>query len=128
MAFKLKFQSWFITYFVFYLQRVRRVWIQVVARLQCTIYLRSRFFLFCNLREFVLYYKKISLLFNRTICLPQSLNIVGTISSSCEVWQVELNLIPSLVKSHWHSTDERFHTGSTLIVGCSKSSSNVLII
>ena len=44
----------------------------------------------------------------------ESLDVTGTISSSSEIRQVELNLIPSFIESHGHSTDERFHSGGTL--------------
>ena len=37
----------------------------------------------------------------------KGLYVVGTISSSGEIRQVELNLIPSFIESHGHSTDER---------------------
>lgn len=70
--------------------------------------------------------------------LPQSFYVVCTISSSCEIGQVELNLVPALVQPHWHCTYEWFHSCSTLncimlylsylIVGCSEPSSNILII
>ena len=43
--------------------------------------------------------------------LPEGLNIVGTVSSSGEIRQVELNLIPSLVESHWNGADEWLDTG-----------------
>ena len=58
----------------------------------------------------------------------QGLNIVGTISSSCEIRQVELNLIPSFIQSHGHGTDEWLDSGRRLVVGGSESSSDVLVI
>merc|ERR1719498_1881148 len=36
----------------------------------------------------------------------KGLNVVGSVSSSGEIRQVELNLVPSLIKSHRHGTDE----------------------
>lgn len=58
----------------------------------------------------------------------QSLDIVGTVGSSCEIRQVELNLIPALIESHRHGTDERLDSGSGLVVGSSESSSHLLVI
>lgn len=43
-------------------------------------------------------------------------DIVGAVGSASEVRQVELNLIPALVKTHGHSADEGLHSGRTLIV------------
>ena len=43
--------------------------------------------------------------------LPEGLNVVGSVSTSGEIGQVELNLIPALVKSHGHSADEGLYTG-----------------
>lgn len=55
-------------------------------------------------------------------------NIVGTVGSSSEIGQVELNLVPSLIKSHGHCANERLYSGSWLVVGSSESTSNVLVI
>ncbi len=60
--------------------------------------------------------------------LPKGLNVVGTVGTAGEIGQIELNLIPSFIKSHGHSANERLDTGSTLIVGGSESSSHVLVI
>jgi hypothetical protein len=54
----------------------------------------------------------------------KSFNIVGTIGSSSEIGQVELNLIPAFIKSHGHGTDEWLYSSSRLIVGGSESSSH----
>ena len=40
--------------------------------------------------------------------------ITGTVSSSGEIRQVELNLIPTLIQSHWHSANEWFYSGGAL--------------
>ena len=58
----------------------------------------------------------------------KGLYVVSTISSSGEIRQVELNLIPSLIKSHGHCANEWLDSCSRLIVGGSESSSNTLII
>ena len=58
----------------------------------------------------------------------KSFYIVGTISSSGEIRQVELNLIPTFIKSHGHGTDERLNSGCRLVVRCSESTSDTLVI
>jgi hypothetical protein len=58
----------------------------------------------------------------------KGLYVVGTVSSSGEIRQVELNLIPSLIKSHRHCANERLDSGGGLIVGGSESSSHALVI
>lgn len=63
-----------------------------------------------------------------TRSLPQSFNVVSSICSSGEIRQVKLDLIPSFVQSHWHCTNEGFHSSRRLVVRSPKSSSNVLVI
>ena len=58
----------------------------------------------------------------------KSLYVVGTIGPSGEIGQVELNLIPALIKSHWHCANEWLDSGGGLIVGGSESTSNALVI
>ena len=58
----------------------------------------------------------------------EGLNIVGTVGSSCEIGQVELDLIPAFIKSHRHCADEGLDTSSRLIVRGSESSPDVLVI
>lgn len=58
----------------------------------------------------------------------QRLNVVGTVGSSCEIRQVELNLIPTLIQSHGHCAYKGLDTGSRLIIRCSESSADVLVI
>jgi len=60
--------------------------------------------------------------------VPKRFNIVSSISSSSKIRQVELNLVPPLIKPHWHGTDEWLHSCGALIVRSSESSSYVLII
>ena len=60
--------------------------------------------------------------------LPESFNIVGSVGSSGEIRQIELNLIPSLIESHWHRADKRFNSRCALVVRSPESSSNVLVI
>ena len=58
----------------------------------------------------------------------EGFNVVGTVRSPREIGQVELDLIPSVIKTHRHGTNERFYTGCTLVVGSSESSSDVLVV
>jgi len=58
----------------------------------------------------------------------EGLDIVGSIRPSCEITEVELDLVPAFVKSHWHRTDKGLHSSCTLIVGCSEPPSHVLVI
>jgi len=58
----------------------------------------------------------------------EGLYVVGTIGPSGKIGQVELNLIPALIKSHGHCANEWLDSGCRLIVGGSESTSNALII
>ena len=58
----------------------------------------------------------------------QRLNVVRTISSSCEVREVELDLVPSFVESHRHGTNERLYSSSRLIVRSPEASSDVFVV
>ena len=58
----------------------------------------------------------------------QGLNVVGSVSSTGEVGEVELDLVPALVQSHGHSTDERLHAGRALVVRGSESPAHVLVV
>ena len=58
----------------------------------------------------------------------KGLYVVGTIGSSSEIRQVELNLIPTLIKSHGHRADEWLDSSGRLVVGSSESSSDTLVI
>jgi hypothetical protein len=58
----------------------------------------------------------------------QGLDVVGTVGSAGEVTQVELNLVPSLVESHRHGTDEGLHSGRALVVRRAETTSNVLVV
>jgi hypothetical protein len=58
----------------------------------------------------------------------KGLYVVGSVSSSCEIGQVELDLIPTLIKSHGHGANERLDSGGGLVVGGSESTSDTLVI
>ena len=59
---------------------------------------------------------------------PQGLNVIAAIGPASEIRQVELNLVPSLIKPHGHSTDEGLDSGSGLVVGCPEPPANVLVV
>jgi hypothetical protein len=58
----------------------------------------------------------------------QRFDVVGAICSTRKVGQVELDLIPSTVEAHWKHTDERMDSGRALVVTCSESTSDVLVV
>jgi hypothetical protein len=58
----------------------------------------------------------------------EGFDIVGTVSTSGEIGQIELNLVPAFIKSHGHGANERLDTGGTLVVRGSESSADVLVI
>ena len=58
----------------------------------------------------------------------ERLYVVGTVGPSCEIGQVELDLIPSLIQSHWHGANEWLDSGCALVVTGSESTSDGLII
>jgi len=58
----------------------------------------------------------------------EGLDVVCAVGPAGEVRQVELNLIPSLIESHWHRADEWLHSRGTLVVRRAESTSNVLVI
>ena len=58
----------------------------------------------------------------------EGLDVVGTVSTSGEVRQVELNLVPALVKSHGHGANEGLDTGGALVVGGTETSADILVV
>jgi len=65
---------------------------------------------------------------SKIINLPQCLNIICSVSTSGEIRQVELNLVPTLIKSHGHGANEWFDTGGALIVGGAETSADILVV
>ena len=59
---------------------------------------------------------------------PQGFHIVRTIGSPCEIREVELDLIPTLVQTHGHGAYEGLHSSLTLVCGSTKTSSNILVV
>ena len=60
--------------------------------------------------------------------LPESLDVVSTVGSSGEIRQVELDLVPALIKSHGHGADEGLDSRGRLVVRRSESTAHVLVI
>ena len=58
----------------------------------------------------------------------EGLDVVGSVSSASEVTQVELDLVPALVQSHWHRADEGLHSGGALVVGGPEATTDVLVV
>ena len=58
----------------------------------------------------------------------EGFNVIGTVRTSSEITQIELDLIPTFVKSHWHCTNERFDSSGRLVITGSESSADVLVI
>ena len=61
-------------------------------------------------------------------CHSQGLNVVAAVGSPGEIRQVELDLVPALVKSHGHGADEGLDSGGRLVVTCSEPPSYVFIV
>ncbi len=59
---------------------------------------------------------------------PESLDIIGAISSPCKIRQIELNLVPSLVQLHRHRANKRFDSGRRLVVGSPEPSPDIFVI
>ena len=59
---------------------------------------------------------------------PQRFDIISSVGPSREIGQVELNLIPSLVKAHGHGANEWFDPRGALVIGGAESPPNVLVV
>eukprot|EP00316_Scyphosphaera_apsteinii_P003572 CAMPEP_0119345530 /NCGR_PEP_ID=MMETSP1333-20130426/107536_1 /TAXON_ID=418940 /ORGANISM="Scyphosphaera apsteinii, Strain RCC1455" /LENGTH=97 /DNA_ID=CAMNT_0007358005 /DNA_START=928 /DNA_END=1221 /DNA_ORIENTATION=+ len=58
----------------------------------------------------------------------ERLNVVGAIRAASEIRQVELDLVPSLIKPHGHGADERLHACRALVVGSPEAPPHVLVV
>jgi len=58
----------------------------------------------------------------------ERLDVIGPVGTAGEIGQVELDLVPTLVQSHGHGTNKRFHTRRRLIIRSAESSSDILIV
>eukprot|EP00405_Crypthecodinium_cohnii_P062678 CAMPEP_0195008026 /NCGR_PEP_ID=MMETSP0326_2-20130528/8132_1 /TAXON_ID=2866 ORGANISM="Crypthecodinium cohnii, Strain Seligo" /NCGR_SAMPLE_ID=MMETSP0326_2 /ASSEMBLY_ACC=CAM_ASM_000348 /LENGTH=187 /DNA_ID=CAMNT_0040015671 /DNA_START=36 /DNA_END=595 /DNA_ORIENTATION=+ len=59
---------------------------------------------------------------------PEGLDIVCAVSATSEIGQVELNLVPTLIQTHGHGTDERFNPSGALVVGRSEASTHIFVV
>jgi len=55
-------------------------------------------------------------------------DVVGSVGSSCEIGEIELDLIPSVVQSHRHRADERLHASRRLVIRSPETTPHVLIV
>jgi len=58
----------------------------------------------------------------------QCLDVVCAICTPGEIRQVELNLIPAIVQTHGHRANKWFDSRRRLVVGCSETPINILVI
>mmetsp|Transcript_32462 Transcript_32462/g.60389 ORF Transcript_32462/g.60389 Transcript_32462/m.60389 type:complete len:243 (+) Transcript_32462:343-1071(+) len=58
----------------------------------------------------------------------ECLNVIRSVSPSREIAEVELDLVPAFVKTHRHSADERFHARGRLVVRCTESPADILVV
>lgn len=59
---------------------------------------------------------------------PQRLDIVTPVSPTGEVREIELDLVPSLIKAHGHCANEGLHSCSRLVVAGPKPSADIFVI
>jgi hypothetical protein len=59
---------------------------------------------------------------------PERFDVIGPISSSSEVSQVKLDLVPSVVQFHRHCADERLYFGLRRVIGGPESPLNVFVV
>lgn len=59
---------------------------------------------------------------------PQRFYVVCPVGTTCEIGQVELNLIPSLIQSHGHGANEWLYPRSRLVIAGPKATSYVFIV
>ena len=45
---------------------------------------------------------------------PERLDVIGAVRAPSEIGEVELDLVPAIVKPHRHGADERFHASCAL--------------
>lgn len=55
-------------------------------------------------------------------------DVVCAIGPAGEVRQIKLNLVPTLIQAHRHSANKRLYTRSRLVVGCSETTRNTLVV
>jgi len=58
----------------------------------------------------------------------ERLDVVCSVGAACEIRQIELDLVPSIIQSHRHRTDERLHPRRRLVVARSETPLDILIV
>ena len=58
----------------------------------------------------------------------KGLNVVGAVGATGEVGEVELDLVPALVKTHGHGADEGLDAGRRLVVGGAEAAADALVV
>ena len=58
----------------------------------------------------------------------QRLNIVGSVCTAREIGEIELNLVPSLIKPHGHGAYKWLHSRGGLVVRCPEAPAHILVI
>jgi hypothetical protein len=58
----------------------------------------------------------------------QSFNVIASVGSACEIREIELDLVPSLVQPHGHGTYKWFDASCRLVVACPEASPNILVV
>jgi len=59
---------------------------------------------------------------------PESLDVVGAIGAAGKVRQVELDLVPAVIQSHWHGADEGLDSCRALVIASTETPPNILVI
>jgi len=58
----------------------------------------------------------------------KSLDVVRSVGSASEIGEVKLDLVPAFVESHGHGADEGLHSRRALVVRCTESATDTLVI
>jgi len=58
----------------------------------------------------------------------EGFDVVGSVGAPGEVGEVELDLVPALVETHGHGTDEGLDPRGGLVVGGTEATADVLVI
>ncbi len=58
----------------------------------------------------------------------QGLDVVGSICSAGEVPEVELDLVPAVVKAHGHGANKGLDPSSRLVVACTEPATYILVV
>ena len=58
----------------------------------------------------------------------EGLNVVCPVGAAGKIAEVKLNLVPALIKSHWHRADKRLHARGRLVVRCTEAPAHTLVV